>query len=172
MDPKLQKFIEKAQATERKAYEKERDAMLLSLGLVNEDDTILREYSPTYEYPYLNYDPEKKAYYREIKGTPISITDEEYELLKKYVPKTAYKQSESISNGAETFLGVINIIVLLASIVCSVILMGSLAETYNSLGYGTLIGIIIILLALIAFSSVKVMLNISNNLHEINSKLK
>ena len=172
MDPKLKEFIDKAQAKERNAYEKERDAMLLSLGLVNEDNSITREYSPDYEYPYINYDPKKNAYYREIKGTPITITDEEYELLKRYAPDTAQKQVKSISNGAENFLAVINIIVLLVSIICSVVIMGSLADTHDSFGYGALVGIIIILLALIVFSSVKVILNISNNLHEINSKLK
>ena len=83
MDAKVKEFLEKAQANEREKFEKERDALLISLGLIEGDAVSGREYGPRYGHPYVHYDAEKKAYYREIKGTPISVTDEEYEMIKK-----------------------------------------------------------------------------------------
>ena len=171
MDAKVKEFLEKAQANEREKFEKERDALLISLGLIEGDAVSGREYGPRYGHPYVHYDAEKKAYYREIKGTPISVTDEEYEMIKKYVETKETQNKKDVAvlkNGAEKFLEVINIIVLIISLICSTILLGES-------GYGeelyTYIGIIVLLVSLIMFASVKVPLNISNNLHEINSKL-
>lgn len=48
MDAKVKEFLEKAQANEREKFEKERDALLISLGLIEGDAVSGREYGPRY----------------------------------------------------------------------------------------------------------------------------
>ena len=175
MQPIVKELIEKAQATERGAFEKERDEFLVELGLCEEGEGFVkREYGARYGFPYVNYDPEKKAYYREIKGTPIKVSDEEYEALKRYYGKRPVLKKENImlSNGAEKFLGVINTLVLIASIILAIMLITEGADSRYSGEAYIIGGFAVALISLISFSTVKVLLNISNNLHEINSKLK
>lgn len=166
MDAIVKEFIEKAQAKEKEA----RDKHLISLGLIKE---TFREYSPTgsYEYPYLNYDSEKKSYYSE-KKIPVSVTDEEYEMIKKYAAISAPKKEVELDNGAEKFLGVVNGILLAISIIATLALLIVAADTYRGGGYFVLGAISLLLLSLITFASIKVILNVSNNLHQINSKMK
>jgi len=67
-------------------------------------------------------------------------------------------------------LGTINTIILAVSIIAAI------ALTICAIAWGKgalfLIGLGVLLVGLISWAIVKVMLNISNNLHKINSKLK
>jgi len=67
-------------------------------------------------------------------------------------------------------LGTINTIILAVSIIAAI------ALTICAIAWGKgalfLIGLGVLLVGLISWDIVKVMLNISNNLHKINSKLK
>lgn len=170
MEPMVKEFIEKARAKEREKFEKERDKVLISLGLISE---TVREYSATRSYPYTEYDADKETYYCE-KKIPVKVSDEEFEIIKKYAEansELAKADSEpaelELDNGAEKFLGVINGILLTVSIIASAGLI-FLADG----GYYLLGGLVLLLLSIISFASIKVILNISNNLHKINSKLK
>lgn len=182
MEPMVKEFIEKAQAKEREEFEKERDKVLISLGLISETG---REYSASRSYPYTKYDADKKAYYCE-KKIPVKVTDEEFEIIKKYAESNSEPDKSNsepvnanpepaeveLDNGAEKFLGVINGILLAVSIIASVILMFLAIDAYRGGEYYFIGGLALLLLSLISFASIKVILNISNNLHKINSKLK
>lgn len=168
MEPMVKEFIEKAQAKEREKFEKERDKVLISLGLISE---TFREYSTGYSYLYPEYDADKKAYYHE-KKIPVTVTDEEFEIIKKYAEANSEPKEVELDNGAEKFLGVINGILLTISIIASVVLMFVALDAYSGGGYYFLGGLVLLLLSLISFASIKVILNISNNLHKINSKQK
>ena len=74
MDAKVKEFLETAKAKEREAFEKKRDEHLISLGLVNEGESV-REYADNYNYVFNKWDEETKKYYRE-KLVAISVTDE------------------------------------------------------------------------------------------------
>ena len=82
MEPILKEFLDKKQAEQRKEFESERDQLLVSLGLVKFE----KEYSPSGKQtgPYVKYDVGTKNYYYVKHKTPIEVTDEEYEQIKKY----------------------------------------------------------------------------------------
>lgn len=82
MEPILKEFLDKKQAEQRKEFESERDKLLVSLGLVKFE----KEYSPSGKQtgPYVKYDVGAKNYYYVKHKTPIEVTDEEYEQIKKY----------------------------------------------------------------------------------------
>ena len=82
MEPILKEFLDKKQAEQRKEFESERDQLLVSLGLVK----LEKEYSPSGKQtgPYVKYDVGAKNYYYVKHKTPIEVTDEEYEQIKKY----------------------------------------------------------------------------------------
>lgn len=168
MEPVVKEFIEKAQTKEREKFERERDKLLISLNLISE---TVREYSTNYSYLYSEYDTDKKAYYHE-KKVPLTVTDEEFEIIKKYAEANSEPEDIELNNGAEKFLGVINCILLAISIIAFVVLLFVAIDTYSGGGYYFLGGLVLLLLSLISFASIKVILNISNNLHRINSKLK
>ena len=170
MDTKVKEFLDAAKAKEREAFEKKRDEHLISLGLVNEGESV-REYADNYNYVFNKWDEEAKKYYRE-KLVAISVTDEEYEEIKKYSATNAVAAKEELENGAEKFLAVINGISLTIGIIASVALMFVAADSYRNGGYFLLASVAILLMSLVSWAIVKVILNISNNLHKINSKLK
>ena len=70
MDPKVKEFLAATKVKEKKV----RDEHLISLGLAK------REYSDKYDDNHPQYDYAKKQYFCE---SPIDITDEEYEEIKK-----------------------------------------------------------------------------------------
>ena len=116
MEQIVKEYLEKAQSKERQIFEKERDDLLVKLGLTK--DVVL-------------------------------------------------------DNGAESFLGGVNTVMLVVSIIVAIALFfSSLSEIGDGGGYIILGAILLILLSVISFYSVKVILNISNNLHKINAKLK
>lgn len=169
MDAKVKEFLETAKAKEREAFEKKRDEHLISLGLVNEGESV-REYADNYNYVFNKWDEETKKYYRE-KLVAISVTDEEYEEIKKY-SATDVVEEEELENGAEKFLAVINGISLAIGIIAAIVLIFVALDSYRNGGYFFLASVVILLMSLVSWAIVKVVLNISNNLHKINSKLK
>ena len=60
MDAKVKEFLDAAKAKEREIYEKKRDEHLISLGLINKDETAY-EYSDKYDYlnGFILYDKQK-----------------------------------------------------------------------------------------------------------------
>jgi len=166
MDEKAREFLDKTKGEK-----------LISLGLIKE---TVREYGP-FSVKYSKYDKETKSYYRE-RPIPIDVTYEEFEKICKYAemktPKeqkeeTENKERHPILNGAEKTLGVFNSISLafgvLIAIVC--VIIGIVADfEYSALFF--VYGIILIIPFILSWAVIKVFLNISNNLHHINSKLK
>ena len=167
MNPKVKQFLDKAKAKERAEFEKQRDAHLIKLGLVDEEKSTV-EYSDSYSPAcgFEKYDSEQKKYCKSVPA-PIEVTDDEYELIKRY---SATKPQATLNNDAETFLDKVNSIVTCVSIIASIVLV-TLALIYESwmLFWGA---VVIATVGVISSAAVEVLLNISNNLHEINSKLK
>lgn len=161
MDVKVKEFIDAAKAKEREA----RDKHLVSLGLVNEDESV-RVYSATFNQNkgFVKYDKIKKKYYKYVKVVPLSVTDKEYEEIKKY-STSEVNDRENFESGAETALGVANLIVFIAISFISFI---NMAYSEGML----LVWLGVFLVGLISFFCIKVLLNISDNLCRINSKLK
>ena len=173
MDERVKKFIDAAKAAERQRFEHERDSLLISLGLIDPDKTH-REYSDYYSVTYSDWDAEKGKYYRVV-TEPIEVSDEEYEEIKRYAPNDAKKEilgEELIENGAEKFLSVINGLSLAIGIITSIVLFVMAISAYKNGGYMLLSAAIVLLISLVSWAIVKVVLNVSNNLHKINSKIK
>lgn len=167
MNPKVKQFLEEAKAKERAEFEKQRDAHLIKLGLVDENKSTI-EYSDCYSPAcgFEKYDREQNKYYKRVPA-PIEVTDEEYELIKRY---SATKPTVTQNNDAEIFLDKVNSFVAIVSIVTSIVLAAlALKDGSWVLFLGA---VVIAIVSLISSAAVKVLLNISNNLHEINSKLK
>ena len=171
MDPKVKEFIDSAKSKKREEFEKERDAHLISLGLIKEK---VRKYSDAYGGGYYAYDEVQKKYYGEF-NVPVSVTDEEYSEIKKITEEKSNKDIK-IENAAENFLGVLNTIFFVIGIIASVIL---LIAAIGALSYGDDEGVVyllssigVLLVSIISWNITRVLLNISNNLHKINAKLK
>ena len=162
MDPKVKKFIEAARAKERKAFEEERDAHLISLGLIKE---IARKYSDGFGGGFDHYDEDLKKYYKEF-PVPEEVTDEEYEEIKRITGI----EPKKINNGAEKFLDGVNAALLVIGFIATIILAFA---AFNNPEEGYLIAAIVVLSTSVVSSAIiGVLINISNNLHQINSKLK
>lgn len=167
MNQRVEKFIEEAKSRKRQEYERERDELLVKLGLTEEekvysDDAHLR--------PHSQWDAAKRAWYY-LK--PIAVSDEEYEEIKKWAPcDKADTPSVKINNRAEKVLRVFNVITLIISVVLSLILLMAALNTYKYRSILMVVAIAILLLALVGWAKIKVVLNISNNLHRINAKQK
>lgn len=169
MDPKVKEFIDSAKSKERSEFEKKRNAHLISLGLVKEQ---VRKYSDAYNASrFPNYDRELKKYYGDY-SVPVDVTDEEYEEIKRITsPKDS--NNSKIENGAENFLGVINIILLIVGIITAFVLFIISSTCYgNEATYFVIAAIVVLFMSFVSWAILRVMLNISNNLHRINSKLK
>lgn len=171
MGAKVKQFIDDAKAKERAKFEAKRDEHLIALGLIDEEKSGI-EYSPTFEKGFSHWDEEKKQYYREVK-IPVNVTDEEYAEILKYTSQTKeadIADDATLKNGAERFLGVVNtiglIIFILGALGCIILAFDNSEGEYLLMALGVLI------IGLIYWSTVKVVLNISNNLHKINSKIK
>ena len=144
MDERVKKFIDAAKAAERQRFENERDSLLISLGLVDPAKTR-REYADYYSVTHSDWDAEKGKYYRDV-VEPIEVSDEEYEEI----------------NGLSLTIGVITSIVLFVIAI----------NAYKNIGYMLLSAVVVLLISFVSWAIVKVVLNVSNNLHKINSKIK
>ncbi len=82
MHEKVKAYLEMKQTEEQARYKKEKQELLSSLGIVEKEYSNSVE--PSAEYPNWGTDDAGKVnYYRNA----VEITDEEYELLKKYSKK-------------------------------------------------------------------------------------
>lgn len=168
LSPKVQEFIENAKKAQTEAEEMEmqkqqveRDEYLISLGLYTEEkvEGIMDSFGNKY------YDTVKTA---------ISVTDEEFDEIKKYAPKEKVSPIQAtceLNNGAEQLLNVLNTIGLIIACIVAIILITNGISSYNQ-DYLIVVGVVFAMISVISFSCMKVVLNISNNLHKINSKLK
>lgn len=163
MNPKVKAFIENAQEKQQIQTKQERDKLLVSLGLT---DGVERKYAKEWDGVYQSWDDEKQMYYYDA-PVPISVTDEEYELIKMCVKQRGDKCADESDkrNGAERFLSVVNTIGLVAGLLYAV------AMLFMGLRLA-LMGVCLAIVMFISWAMVKVVLNISNNLHDINAKMK
>ena len=165
MNEKAQKFIDEAKAAQRAKFEVERDELLVELGLIEGD----RVYSDdAFKHRHRQYDLDKRMWYY---VEPISVTDEEFEEIKKWNKSTESTKEHLIDNNAEKFLGVCNTIFLVICIIATIVLLITAMSVYEG-GVYLVIGLALLFVSLIFWASAKVVLNISNNLHRINSKIK
>lgn len=164
MDAKVKAFLEQARAEERKAFETQRDAHLMSLGLYTEE----------------------KSFRGNRLRRPIEVSDKEYEEILKVAPLEEEEVVEEVNlkNGAEKFLGIINKIFLALGILHVVVIFVAAISYWDEmsriLGRDVANGVLwfliflcleLLLIYFVTWAGLKVTLNISNNLHEINSKL-
>lgn len=105
MDPKVQAFLAQAQEQKNEKEKRERDALLISLGLVKDGENC-KEYA---EAGILAFQAEEKGYTEceEVGGEkryykwtqkpePVDVTDEEYAQILKIVEER--KQQEALEN--------------------------------------------------------------------------
>lgn len=162
MNEKVSKLIEQAKQQEKAI----REEHLISLGLVNENKTV-RVYSDYSSNLYDKWDEEAKQYYYEAPAA-LDVTDEEYAEILKYYPVD--NKVNKINNGAEKFLeGTIAFILVLGILASFFLLIFAFAEGIN---ISITLPITLIISLLVYWAVIRVFLNISNNLHEINKKLK
>ena len=169
MNPKLQAYLEKAKDEQRKQELEKRNAFLISLGLIDEEKSTVK-WSKTFrdseddsQYPY--YDEEKGMYYRGTQEA-IEVSDEEYEELLRVVPQDTIEKLQP-ARSAESLLGVLNTLYLLAGLVIATILL------IMGLGSGQLMtivfGIALLVSILVIWATCRVFLNISNSLFNIEN---
>ncbi len=166
---KIQEFIKAAKTKEREEFEKQRDLHLVSLGLVDETKTV-KEYSKVYTSQYPIFDQEKNQYYRVV-NIPLEVTDEEYEEIKRLTPPVVDK-GEELGENKEQLLKVLNGIMLGVAIIATIVLIITAINAYRIGGYYFLAAVALLFISLLNWALVNVLINISNNLHDINSKLK
>jgi len=142
-----------------------RDKHLISLGLIDEEKTT-RNYVAHNTFDG-KYDEEKQSYYEERAGA-FDVTDEEYAELCKYFPPSG--KIETQNNSAEKMLKIIADVVLYIGIIASIILF--LVAVIEEI-YGLLLAILVVMpTSLVTWASLRVFVNISNSLKEINQKTK
>ena len=167
MNPKLQAYLEKAKEERRKQELEKRNAFLISLGLIDEEKSIIK-WSKTFrdsednsEYP--NYDEKKDMYYRGTK-VAIEVSDEEYAELLRLNPQKAPEIKE-LSRSAESLLGTLNSLFLLVGVAIAIILV--IMGFSNSQLIMVIYGVVILISVLVYWAACRVFLNISNSLFNI-----
>lgn len=101
---------------------------------------------------------------------PLDVTDEEYEEIRRLSEKK--EEPLVLNNGAESFLNVMLIISLIIGIIGTLALFVIGMTQYIGGGVYIISAIALLIASLVNFSVGKVALNISNNLHTINAKIK
>ena len=168
MGQTVQEFIQAAQAKEREEFERKRDLHLIKLGLVDDSKTVT-SYSKYQTSIHTYWDSEKQMYFAKT-AAPLSVSDEEYEEIKRL---TQHKtETPTLNDSAETFLNVVLIISLIVGILGAMILFVAGAETYRGGEVYFISGGVLLVSSIINFAIGKVVLNISNNLHMLNYKVK
>lgn len=181
MEPIVKEFLESRRSAERQKFEKERDELLVSLGLVEN----VKEYSPdgTKTPGYVEFDEEANKYYR-VKKVPVTVTDEEFEEIRKVAAKPKpVAQNKSIPDGTEWGLKLVNGIFWLLAIggFIAVISICSDVMSEDSISVGLqgealfvsmsqLVAISVIAIGLCFM--VKLLLKIIKNQNEIKSMMK
>ncbi len=109
MNPKVEEFIRNAKEQRKIEEKKERDMLLISLGLVDDSKTIeIVEYSATRDEEHKFIDPQKNMFYkRDILPAPIDITDDEYNEILKHIPNKDIYKSINPLNKTNTQLKIV-----------------------------------------------------------------
>ena len=100
----------------------------------------------------------------------IEVTDEEYEEIKKLSPNKI--TPPQINDYAETLLNGILIISLIVGIIGCIVFLSLGFEAYRGSSTYFISAGVLLVASFVNFAVGKVLLNISNNLHSINSKIK
>lgn len=180
MNEQIENYFREYERQTAESLKTEKEKLLIRLGLYTEE----------YEYHdqrkgFAKYDPTTKKYIS-TKKVPIEISDEEYsrilqiekERAEANKAKKAKKEIklENVNCGAERTLNFLITLQLILTILISVafIIAGFItAEEYTNISSalrisGTAIGIIIFVIGWINWAHKKVIINISNNLHNIS----
>lgn len=167
MGQTVQEFIQAAQAKEREEFERKRNRHLIELGLIDSEKST-KYYSKHKSSVHTMWDSEKQMWYYSTPA-PLDVTDEEYKEIKRLSEKK--KEPLVLNNSTESFLNVMLIISLIIGIIGTLALFSIGMNQYG--GEVLIISAVALLIAsLVTFSVGKVVLNISNNLHSINAKIK
>lgn len=116
MNAKVEEFISKMKKEQKEEELRQREALLISIGLVDETKSIeLIEYLDVYDNtPECKWDAEEGKYFKVKKEyLPIEVTDEEYQELLKYV---SIEKKEEINGTSEIEKTWSNTISLIANI--------------------------------------------------------
>ena len=174
MDDLVKEYLDKAKASVAAEETKSRNKHLISLGLYHTE----RVYGP-YGGKFLLYDKEQKRHYYE-KKIPVEVTDEEYSEICKYASRNKVEEDipeepkvKEVSNSAERILGGFNTFLLCVNILMAIVVLIGVIATGEmmSVSMAVLVAVLIVAGAILVWATVKVCLNISNNLHEINAKM-
>lgn len=118
MNEKVESFLNKKRAEEQEKYAKQKQKLLIDLGLFDKEYSTSTSYSA--EYPYAEWDnqaqPGKCKYYKQV---PIDVSDEEYEEIKKY---SNIETEDNQSNPVATALTVIAWIVFIGGFISGIVL--------------------------------------------------
>ena len=163
MEKTAQDFIAALKAKEREEYERKRDLHLIELGLVKEN--MIAIYSKHMTDMCREWDAEKQMYFKQV-NEPISVTDEEYDEIKRLTQFDALNINNDSEKHLQSFLNVFLIISIVVAIIISLFGIISGGITY------VIIGVILFGTSWLYCVIGEVLLNISNNLHSINSKVK
>lgn len=175
MNSKVQELIDSKRQRLISAKKQERDKLVISLGLIDEEKTNRKEfvyYDP--QFSSRKFDEVKKVYYQEVPA-PLSITDEEYEELLRYFPEE--KEQPDQNTTEEVTLNVIAVITLIIGLICSVILFFTLALEADRWGtefklIGFVVAISVMLYTILTWALLRVIARISTNIRELNLKSK
>lgn len=167
MNEKVKEFLDVAKTQQRLQLKKERDKLLISLGLYKEDETS-HDYSDSDNYIH-KWDEKNQQWYKAT-VTPIEVTDEEYEEILKYAHVKEDTEDTPDNMNADNFLSITNgIMLFLSCVACFILIFASInMEDYTY----AIIGIAILPLCVLSYALVKVFVNISRNIKEIDDKLK
>lgn len=179
MNSKVKEFLDAAKAQEAKieaeeaaVKAKERDQILISLGLVDEERSI-KVYSDFYRDGY-SWDKEEEKYYH-ISPAPIEVTDEEYAEILKYV-KTDDKNKKTVNtknNDVEVFLmntnaeGLLLIVSVIILLVSTILLFANFHDILDNV-----IWLAMFIFSIFSFALILVFIKMSKNLQEIKNKIK
>ena len=175
----VKKYLDEGKAKEQELLDEEalkkkeqRDRYLIRLGLISGTE---RRYNKKYGDPYYTWDKKEKMYYYDA-PIPVEVTDEELEEIQKYEkfqgesPSLPVEEKPTIKNGAEETLSAINsIFYVLAWIAAFIMFVLGMSKGFYGLVWNA---VQLVIYSTIAWAVVKVYVNISNNLHELNAKSK
>lgn len=120
MNENVKAFLDKKKEEERAKQEKERNKVLIDLGLYEKEYSESDSYSN--EYPLSEWDSvtQTNVYYRNV---PYEVTDEEYEQIKKYAAKND-NESDECTNVVVNVLSVIAWIIYIGGLITGCVLAG------------------------------------------------
>lgn len=176
MNTKVQEFIEKMKAEEKK----KRDEHLISLGLIDEELSYEeKKYLAESEFAEdVDWDDEKKEYFKRIKVlVPLKVTDDEYKEILKYSallePKKTTKQP--IDSTYSDAIGIVGRVLLLGYIIGGFILFFVLLDSHSTRDFAWIaivLGIVNALQSILIIGFSKIVAVAENKLSEYTTNTK